>query len=96
MPRNRIAMNHIEEILRRRHEAGRSQREIASGCGMAQSSVHNVLARAKAAGLGWPLPAVPRRSTGDRLAPPPSSAFSSAPGGPSAIMVPHPQLSTTP
>ena len=58
MPRDRIAMHHIEEILRLRHEAGRTQREIASGCGLAQSSVQKVLARAKAAGLGWPLPAV--------------------------------------
>ncbi len=36
MPRDRIAMHHIEEILRLRHEAGRTQREIASGCGLAQ------------------------------------------------------------
>ena len=56
MPRRRIAMYHLEEILRLRHEAGRTQREIASGCGMAQSSVHKVLTHAKAAGVGWPLP----------------------------------------
>ena len=57
MPRERIAMHHIEEILRLRHEAGRTQREIASGCGMSQSRVQKVLARARAAGVGWPLPA---------------------------------------
>ena len=57
MPRERIAMQHIEEILRLRHEAGRTQREIASGCGMSQSRVQKVLARAREAGLGWPLPA---------------------------------------
>ena len=51
-----FAMHHIEEILRLRHEGGRTQREIASGCGLSQSSVHQVLARARAAGLGWPLP----------------------------------------
>ena len=56
MPRKRVAMHHIEEILRLRHEGGRTQREIASGCGLSQSSVHQVLARARAAGLGWPLP----------------------------------------
>ena len=56
LPRGRIAMDHIEEILRLRHEAGRTQREIASGYGIAQSSVHKVLTHAKAAGLGWPLP----------------------------------------
>ena len=33
MPRERIAMHHIEEILRLRHEAGRTQREIAGGYG---------------------------------------------------------------
>lgn len=57
MPRERIAMHHIEEILRLRHEAGRTQREIASGCGMSQSRVQKVLARARAAGVGWPQPA---------------------------------------
>jgi len=50
-------MQQIEEILRLRHEAGRTQREIASGCGMSQSRVQKVLARAKAAGVGWPLSA---------------------------------------
>ena len=57
MPRERIAMLKIEDILRLRYEARRTQREIARSCGMAQSSVHNVLTRAKTAGLGWPLPA---------------------------------------
>ena len=49
-------MNHIEGIQRLRHEASCRQREIDRSCRMAQSSVHNVLARAKAAGRGWPLP----------------------------------------
>ena len=57
MPRERIAMLKIEEILRLRYEAGRTQREIARSCGMAHSSVHNVLTRAKTAGRGQPSPA---------------------------------------
>ena len=56
MPRERIAMQHIEEILRLRHEAGRTQREIASGCGMSQSRVQKVLARA------WRRPGMPAAS----------------------------------
>lgn len=44
-PRERIAMLKIEEILRLRYEAGRTQREIARSCGLVQSSVHDVLER---------------------------------------------------
>ena len=49
-------MYKITEILRLRHEAGRTQREISRSCGLAQSTVHRVLRRTREAGLSWPLP----------------------------------------
>ena len=56
MPRNRIAMNFIEHVLKQRHGLGRSQRQIAASSGLSQSAVHKLLRRAAQAGLGWPLP----------------------------------------
>ena len=56
MPRVRVSMYKITEILRLRHEEGRTQREISRNCGLAQSTVHRVLRRTREAGLSWPLP----------------------------------------
>jgi transposase len=49
-------MRKIKEVLRLKHE-GLGQRAIARGCGVAQGTVVEYLARAHAAGLVWPLPA---------------------------------------
>jgi transposase len=49
-------MRRIKEVLRLYHELGRGQREIARCLQIAQSTVHDYLSRAKAAGLSWPLP----------------------------------------
>jgi len=43
------------EILRLR-DSGVSVRNIAYSCGCSKSTVQTVLAKAKAKGLGWPLP----------------------------------------
>ena len=56
MPRARIAMHSIQEILRLRHECGCSQREIARSCGLATGTVNRLLWQAEQAGLEWPLP----------------------------------------
>ena len=56
MPKARIAMHDIHEILRLRHECGRSQREIARSRGLSVGAVCKVLRRAREAGLTWPLP----------------------------------------
>ena len=56
MPRGRMAMESIEEILRLHHECKRSQREIARSCGLSAGAVNGLLQRAARAGLGWPLP----------------------------------------
>lgn len=56
MPRARIAMHSIEEILSLRHECGCSQREIARSCGLSAGTVNKLLQLAGPAGLSWPLP----------------------------------------
>ena len=56
MPRKRLSMRNIREILRLKHSHSCSIREISSSCGVGRSTVSDYLHRAKAAGLGWPLP----------------------------------------
>jgi len=48
-------MRKIKEILRLHFEQKLGQRQIARSIQTSQSTVHEYLARAKAAGLGWPL-----------------------------------------
>jgi len=56
MPRERLSMRTIREVLRLRWEAGLSQREIGLSCRMGRSTVRDYLLRAEAAGVSWPLP----------------------------------------
>jgi DNA-directed RNA polymerase specialized sigma24 family protein len=49
-------MRKIREILRLYYEQKLGQRQIARGANVSQSTVHQYLARAAAAGLKWPLP----------------------------------------
>jgi len=49
-------MRKIKEVLRLRFELGLGQRAIARACSISQSTVHEYLNRAAAAGVGWPLP----------------------------------------
>ena len=53
MPRARIAMNSMQDILRLHPECGCSQRAIARSCGLAAGTVNRLLQQA---GLEWPLP----------------------------------------
>ncbi len=55
MPRNRVAMHNIKEVMRLHHKLGHSQREIARSCGISLSTVNTVLQRARQVGLSWPL-----------------------------------------
>lgn len=50
-------MRKIREVLRLKFEAGLSESAIARSIGSARSTVQTCLRRAKAAGLGWPVPA---------------------------------------
>lgn len=49
-------MRKTREILRLRWGKKLSQREVGQSCNCSSSTVHDVVARAKQAGLGWPLP----------------------------------------
>jgi transposase len=48
-------MRRIKEVLRLKYELGLGQRQIARSCSIGQSTVHDYLRRAEAAGLRWPL-----------------------------------------
>ena len=49
-------MRKIREILRLKHEAGLTNRQIAHSCGLSRSTIANYLERAGKAELAWPLP----------------------------------------
>jgi transposase len=51
-----ISMRKISEILRLRHELNRSYRDIAQSQNVGVTTIYEYLARAKAAGIKWPLP----------------------------------------
>lgn len=56
MPRNRVSMKKIREVLRLKWDLGLSERDIALSCNISKGTVSNYLSRAKKAKLGWPLP----------------------------------------
>jgi len=56
MAREMLSMRKLSEVLRLRLGQKVSVRKIARSCCLARSTVSDYLVRAKAAGLGWPLP----------------------------------------
>ena len=56
MPQARLSMRKLKEVLRL-HSLGLKQQQIARSCLIAQSTVHQYLKAAAAAGVSWPLPA---------------------------------------
>lgn len=57
MPRPRLSVRTIKEVLRLRWQSQFSERQIATSCRIARSTVGDYLTRAQHAGLSWPLPA---------------------------------------
>lgn len=57
MPRKRLSMRKIREVLRLRWQCNATQREISVACNIGQSTVSDYLQRSEIAGLSWPLPA---------------------------------------
>src|ERR1019366_3113744 len=55
LPQKRLTMRKLKEVLRL-HSLGLSQHQIARSCSISQSTVHEYLSAAQAAGLKWPLP----------------------------------------
>lgn len=56
MANNRLSMRKITETLRLHFECGRSNREISRAISASPTTVCDYLRRAKAAGMGYPLP----------------------------------------
>lgn len=56
MPRKRVSMKKIREVLRLKWDLGLSERDIALSCNISKGTVNNYLSRAKQADLSWPLP----------------------------------------
>src|ERR1700719_3092045 len=56
MPGERLSMRKIREVLRLRLAQGLPQRAVAQSLRLSQGAIHGYMARARRAGLGWPLP----------------------------------------
>ena len=56
MPRPRLAMRKVRDILRLAEEQGLSRRQVGQALGIPFTTVADHLRRAKTAGLSWPLP----------------------------------------
>ena len=59
MPRKRLSMRKVREVLRLLWDQQRSVREVAVACELARSTVQEYERRAHSAGLVWPLPEGP-------------------------------------
>jgi transposase len=55
MTQERLSLRKIREVLRLKHEVGLSNRAIARACCISNSTIGEYLARARDAGLEWPL-----------------------------------------
>ena len=56
MPRKRLSMRKIRDVLRLKYGLGRSHREIAAMLRISHSTVGSYVRRAREAGVSWPLP----------------------------------------
>ncbi len=70
MPRERVTMRKIREILRLAWGCNQSQRDTAKACGVGKTTVNDTIARATAAGLSWPVE-LDDEALEKRLYPPP-------------------------
>ena len=56
MPRKRVVMRQVREVLRLKWACGLSDRQIAHSLGISRPTVADYVRRAQRAGLSWPLP----------------------------------------
>lgn len=56
MPRRRLSVRTIREVLRLRWQCDLSHREIAESCRIGETAARSYVRRAELAGLSWPLP----------------------------------------
>ena len=55
MPRKAVSMRKLKEILRLKHQAGLTDRQIGRSCSLSHTTVSTYLQRAAQAGVSWPL-----------------------------------------
>src|SRR5262245_66345993 len=56
MPKNRVLMRKIREVLRRTDEHKLSVRQVSKATGVGKTAVGEFVARAKVIGITWPIP----------------------------------------
>src|SRR2546430_12402752 len=90
MPRKRLSMRQVHEVLRLKWAGGLSDRQIAQSLGLSHPSTAAYVQRAQAAGLSWPLPEGLEEATLERLLfPPPPTKGLFTPVAPDWATVHH-------
>src|SRR5579863_1302958 len=56
MPRRRLSVRTIREVLRLKWQCDLPHRDIAASCDIGETAVRSYVRRAESAGLSWPLP----------------------------------------
>jgi len=74
MPRKRLSMRQVYEVLRLKWASGLSDRQIAQSLGLSRPTIADYVNRAQAADLSWPLPDTLDESTLEQLLFPPPPA----------------------
>jgi len=83
MPRKRLSMRQVYEVLRLKWAQGLSDRQIAQSLGLSRPTVAHYVQRAQAAGLSWPLPDdLDESALEQRLFPPPAAKEAQTPPAP--------------
>ena len=90
MPRKRVSMRKIREVLRLK-SLGLSERDIAKSCQISRSTINSYIGRAKVAGLSWPLPKDIDDEQLDKMLYPPASDEENKEGMPNWVKV-HQEL----
>ena len=74
MPRKRLSMRQVYDVLRLKWAAGLRERQIAQSLGLSRPTVASYVPRAQVAGLSWPLPEGLDETTLEALLFPPPAA----------------------
>src|SRR5260370_35014824 len=90
MPRKRLSMRQVHEVLRLKWAVGLSDRQMARSLGLSRPTVAAYVQRAQVAGVSWPLPdGLDAATVEQQLFPPSPATGSLSPLAPAWAMVPH-------